>query len=185
MADDAQAPAEGGQYGLDLGVEVERTAWGEWVDPARRAAAAQRFLRLAEIDRLPPTPWAPDSPEARRLNPIVEQLFPDLDTAMAPQNAEMADAFICFVGECFAAYAGGQWIDYEWPDREYSFYDAVNPALRLDTEDEDELTAWFVMESMIGYHREEHEGMFSELAATLNEYAADHEQTKRENSRTS
>lgn len=184
MADDARALSDGDQYGLDLGVEVERTAWGEWVDPARRLAAARRFMRLAEIEDLPESPWAPDSSEARRLNPIVEQLFPDLETAMGPENAEMTDAFICFVGECFIAYAGGQWIDYEWPGRECSFYDAINPALRLDTEDEDELTAWFVMESMIGYHREEHEGMFSEFAAALGEYAADHEQAERDESRT-
>ncbi|MBF6355263.1 hypothetical protein IU449_12035 [Nocardia higoensis] len=156
---------------MDLGVPVERTEWGKWVDPDRREAQVRKFLEHAGISEIPSEPWPEDSAEVRRLNPIVADLFPDMATAMAPENADMADAFICFIGECFIRFAGATWIEYEWFGREHSFYDHVNPALRFDTADEDEITAWYLMDSMIGYAPERYEGMFSEISATVRDYA--------------
>ncbi|MEV6321909.1 hypothetical protein AB0M45_12040 [Nocardia sp. NPDC051787] len=165
---------------MDLGVPVEQTEWGKWVDPARRKAQARKFLDYAGIREIPSEPWPEDSAEVKRLDPIVAELFPDLATAMAPENADMADAFICFIGECFIRFAGAEWVDFEWFGRENSFYDHVNPALRCETEDEDEFTVWGLIDDMIGYHPEGYDGMFSYVAAALREYAADHEEKRRE-----
>ncbi|MFI9413619.1 hypothetical protein [Nocardia gamkensis] len=162
------------QLTMDLGVPVEQTEWGKWVDPDRRKAQAQKFMDYAGISRFPSEPWPEGSAEVERLNPIVAALFPDMATAMASENADMADAFICFIGECFIKFAGAEWIEYEWPGREYTFYEYVNPALRFDTDDEDEMTAWYLMDSMVGYDAEEHDGMFSDMAAAIREYADYH-----------
>ncbi|WP_157129000.1 hypothetical protein [Nocardia amamiensis] len=171
------------QLTMDLGVPVEQTAWGKWVDPDRRKAQAQMFMDHAGISRIPSEPWPEGSAEVKRLDPIVAELFPDMVTAMAPENADMADAFICFIGECFIKFAGAAWIEYEWPGREYTFYEGINPALRFDTDDEDEITAWYLMDSMIGYNPEDHEGMFSDMAAAIREYAGYHDEKRREDSR--
>ncbi|MGW4090890.1 hypothetical protein [Nocardia sp. NPDC004750] len=170
------------QLTIDLGVPVEQTEWGKWVDPDRRKAQAQKFMDHAGISRIPSEPWPEDSAEVKRLDPIVAELFPDMATAMAPENADMADAFICFIGECFTKFAGAEWIEYEWPGKEYTFYEGINPALRFDTYDEDEITAWYLMDSMVGYEPEDHDGMFSDMAATIREYAGYHREKHSEDS---
>lgn len=165
---------------IDLGVPVEQTEWGKWVDPDRRKAQVRKFMERAGISRFPSEPWPEGSAEVKRLDPIVAELFPDMATAMAPEKADMADAFICFVGECFIRFAGAEWTDFEWFGRENSFYDHVNPSLRCDTEDEDEFTVWGLMDDMIDYNREDYDGMFSYIAAALREYAGYHEGKRRE-----
>ncbi|WP_067795553.1 hypothetical protein [Nocardia beijingensis] len=166
------------QLTIDLGVPVEQTEWGKWVDPDRRKAQAQKFMDHAGISRIPSEPWPEDSAEVKRLDPIVAELFPDMATAMAPENADMVDAFICFVGECFIRFAGARWFDCEWFGREYSFYPRVNPAVECDTYDEDEIVMWRLVDSMIGYNPEDHDGMFSYIAAAVREYAYYHEEKR-------
>ncbi|MBF6131142.1 hypothetical protein [Nocardia brasiliensis] len=151
------------QLSMDLG--VEQTAWGKWVDSERRRAQAQKFMDYAGISEIPSEPWPEDSPEIERLDRIVAELFPDLSTAMAPETADMADAFICFMGECFAIFTGAQWRDAPWFGREYSFYDDINPALEYGFADADADTAWGLMKSAIG-------GGFSRTAALMRELAA-------------
>ncbi|MFI6172403.1 hypothetical protein ACIBCN_36880 [Nocardia sp. NPDC051052] len=162
------------QLTMDLG--VERTEWGKWVDPNRRKAQAQKFMDYAGIGEIPAEPWPEDSPEVRRLDPIVAELFPDMATAAAPECADMVDAFICFMGECFVRFTKAEWIEYKWFGREHSFYDHVNPALRFDTLDEDVDTIWGLMESVIEYDADVHDGMFSTLAEIFREYAAYHQE---------
>ncbi|WP_378733668.1 hypothetical protein [Nocardia brasiliensis] len=165
------------QLTMDLG--VERTAWGKWVDPARRKAQARKFMDYAGIRDIPAELWPEGDPELKRLDAVVAELFPDMATAMSPDRADMADAFICFIGECFIRFAGAQWIDFEWFGREKSFYDHVNPALQSDTFDEDVDTAWGLMDDMIGYHPDGYDGMFSYITAALREYANDHQEKRR------
>ncbi|WP_330233570.1 hypothetical protein OHA40_14520 [Nocardia sp. NBC_00508] len=166
------------QLTMDLGVPVEQTEWGKWVDPDRRKAQVRKFMDRAGIREIPSEPWPEDSAEVERLDPIIAELFPDLATAMAPENADMADAFICFIGECCIKFAGAEWMEYKWFGRDNSFYDHVNPALRFDTldADEDVETAWGLMRSMIEFHPEDHDGMFSKMAAILREYAGYHQE---------
>ncbi|MCP2319575.1 hypothetical protein APR12_004944 [Nocardia amikacinitolerans] len=169
-----------GKEQLDFGFEVEQTAWGKWIDADRRQAQMQKFMDHAGIRRIPSEPWAKDSAEVARLNPIVAELFPNMESAMAPENAEMTDAFVCFAGECFVKFAGGRWIDCEWFGRENSFYADVNPAVECDTVDEDEIVLWGLIKDMIDYHPGDHDGMFSYFAAALREYAEYHEEKRRE-----
>ncbi|WP_194831797.1 hypothetical protein [Nocardia sp. XZ_19_369] len=162
------------QLSMDLG--VERTEWGKWVDPERRTAQAQKFMDYAGVTDFPSEPWPEDSSEIKRLNPIVAELFPDMATA---KISDWGDAFICFVGECYVRFAGARWIEWDWADDEDTFYDKVNPALECDTEDEDEISAWALMNDMINYSPNSYDGMFSYAAAALREYATDHEAKRR------
>ena len=174
MGDDAQMT-------MDLGVPVERTEWGKWVDPDRRHAQAQKFMDYAGIDRIPSKLWKKGSAEVKRLNPIVAELFPNIDAAAA--NIDMTDAFICFIGECFIKFAGGRWVDAEWADLNLSLYEHVRPAVACDTFDEDELVMWGEVEDMIGSpRRDDYEGMFSYIVWVLSEYAEDHEEKRCEDS---
>ena len=154
------------QLGLDF--EVQRTDWGKWVDPERRAAQARKFMDRAGIARIPDEPWPTNSPEVRRLDGLVTELFPDMETAMNPENADTADSFICFVGECYIKFVRAQWFDFEWRGRNHSFYDSVNPALRwLEDDTQEEATAWELMEG-VADHAEYGDG-FSLLADEMRE----------------
>lgn len=163
------------QLGLDLGVPVEQTEWGKWIDPDRRAAQVRKFLDHAGLQRIPSKPWPKGSPDVKRLDTIVAELFPDMTTAMAAENAHMADAFICFLGECYIKFAAAQWYDFEWRGREHSFYDHVNPALRFGDDFEDGDTAWSFMESVTA-HSKWGDG-FSLMADELREEYARREPT--------
>ncbi|RJO75090.1 hypothetical protein D5S18_17075 [Nocardia panacis] len=98
------------QIGFDI--DVEQTVWGKWVDPARRAAQVRRFLDRIGLSALPPKVWEFESPEASRIGGVIADLFPDTETAVAPENSDVADQFVCFVGECFIRYAGARWYDH-------------------------------------------------------------------------
>ncbi|WP_433657532.1 hypothetical protein ACQPW1_38320 [Nocardia sp. CA-128927] len=163
------------QLTMDLG--VERTEWGKWVDPERRKAQARKFMDYAGISEIPSEPWPEDSAEVKRLDPIVAELFPDMATAMAPENADMVDAFICFIGACFEKFAGAKFIDEDWFGREHTFYDNVNPALEMGTGDEEDAEiVWALIGRMIDYHPGDHDGMFSYMVAAIREYASYHEE---------
>ncbi|WP_147404268.1 hypothetical protein [Nocardia panacis] len=159
------------QLGFDI--DVEQTAWGKWVDPDRRAAQVRKFLDYAQIPRIPTKPWPEDSPELKQLDTVVERLFPDLATAMAPENADMADAFICFLGECFIKFAGARWEPYEWFGRDKSFYDDVNPMLEYGF-DTDGDTAFGLMKVMIDHYDPADGGMFAGMAEMMREFAEEY-----------
>ncbi|WP_157172001.1 hypothetical protein [Nocardia higoensis] len=154
---------------LSLDFEVQRTAWGDWVDPERRRAQAQKFMDRAGIARIPATPWPADSPEVKRLDALVTELFPDMETATNPENSDTADAFICFVGECYIKFAQAQWFEYRWRGRDHSFYDRVNPGLRWfgDDDAEEGFTMLELMRIVVG-HSEYGDG-FSLLADEMRE----------------
>ncbi|MEU1546897.1 hypothetical protein [Nocardia sp. NPDC005745] len=158
---------------MDLGVQVEQTEWGKWVDPNRRAAQVRKFLDYAGLRDIPSEPWPEGDPELSKLDTVVAELFPDMATAMRAENADMADAFICFMGELFIRYAGAHWEDYEWFGRENSFYDHVNPMLEYGF-DTDGDTAYGLMKLMIDDHDVTDGGMFSGMAEMLREFAEEY-----------
>ncbi|MFF0491861.1 hypothetical protein ACFYTQ_22760 [Nocardia sp. NPDC004068] len=160
------------QMAMDLDVQIDDTsrAWLDWVEPTRQAAQVQKFLERVGLRDIPAQPWPEDSVEVRRLDPVAEELFPNWETATAPESADLTDAFVCFIGECFGRWAHAKWINYEWFGRENSFYERINPALEFDTFDEDVETAFGLVRSIIEYNREDHDGMFSRAAAIFREY---------------
>lgn len=156
------------QLSMDLG--VDQTAWDKWVDADRRRRQAQKFMDYAGIRDIPEVPWSEDDPELEKLDAVVSELFPDMVTAMTPEKSEMADAFICFLGECFIKFAGARWEEYEWFGRENSFYDQVNPILKYGFHTGGD-TAYGLMELMIEDYDPVDGGMFSGMAEMMREFA--------------
>ncbi|MFB8279553.1 hypothetical protein [Nocardia colli] len=155
------------QLTMDLG--VERTEWGKWADPERRAAQLRKFLDHAGLDSLPTDLWPEDSPELQRLNDLCRELFPDPETPYRPENQDMTDAFICFFGACFVKYMEGEWVDHTKYGSDKSFYSGgVNPALRyIDYDgDEDESTIFEYIDSMVDHNIEYGDG-FIHITADL------------------
>jgi len=155
------------QLGLDF--EVQRTDWGNWVDPERRTVQARKFMARAAIARIPATPWPAGSPEGHRLDVLIAELFPDIETAKKPENVDTVDEFICFVGECYTKFARAEWFEYRWRGRDHSFYDNVNPGLRWfrDDDTEEGFTVWELMHIVVD-HSEDGDG-FSLLADEMRE----------------
>ncbi|MGY1867577.1 MULTISPECIES: hypothetical protein [Nocardia] len=170
-------PVDNEQMAMDLGVPVEQTEWGKWVAPDRRAAQVRKFLDHAGLRDIPSEPWPEGAPELSHLDAVVAALFPDMATAMAPENADMADAFICFLGELFIRFAGAHWEDYKWFGRENSFYDHVNPLLEYGF-DADGDTAYGLMTLMIDDYDPAEGGMFSSMAEMLREFADEYSSSR-------
>lgn len=139
-------------------------AWTEWVSPERQLAQARRFLDSATgLTDLPDYPWAADAPELRQLDAYFACVFPDMQTAMAAANSELADQCICLIGVLFISFAGARWEPYEWFGRECSFYDEINPALEYPFTEESD-TAWGLMGFSVRYG-------FSSIAGLVREYS--------------
>lgn len=102
----------------------------------------QKFLERAGLKSLPAEPWPKDASELKAVDAVVVELFPDMETAMSPENADITDEFICFLGAYAIEFCGARRYDEDWFGREYSFYDDVNPALEFGDHDESEFTAW-------------------------------------------
>ncbi|MGW0245492.1 hypothetical protein ACWDYH_02520 [Nocardia goodfellowii] len=99
------------QMTMDLGVEVTRTAWGDWVDPDRLAARVTAFRNRVGLPAFPAEPWDFESVEVIEARNEIEKLFPDVASVALPENAETADEFACFVGHLFVRYLDARWID--------------------------------------------------------------------------
>ncbi|KZM68488.1 hypothetical protein [Nocardia terpenica] len=157
---------DGKQIPMDLGVEIDAKtqAWLDWIAPERQEAQVQRFLEYAGLDAIPSEPWPEGAPELAKLSVVVTELFPTMETAMAPENSDTADMFLCFLGECFIKFTGAKWINAPWFGREYSFYDNINPSLEYGVSDTEGNTAYGLMIDIIEYG-------FSDTAEMLREYS--------------
>lgn len=160
------------QLSMDLGVNIEESAWAKWVDPSRREAQARKFMSYAGIRSIPDELWSySDSPEIiteqQSADDAVAELFPDWDAVKS--NPDMADAFACFLGECFAKYAGAEW--YDSPvGRERSLYDDVNPALVYGFEGSTDHTVWQLFDLMFENRLERDGRMFTVMVDMMGEY---------------
>ncbi|MGF0320640.1 hypothetical protein [Nocardia fluminea] len=153
---------------LTTSVEAVETAqaWTEWVSPERQRSQARKFLDFVGLD-LPDCPWADDAPELRQLDVYCARMFPDMPTATAAANADIADQCICLIGVLFAEFTGARWVPYTWFGRERSFYDEINPLLDYPFTDEGD-TAWGMMVDVVAHG-------FSSVAGLLREYTDRHD----------
>ncbi|WP_024800637.1 hypothetical protein [Nocardia sp. BMG51109] len=126
------------QLTIDLGVQLEdpEAAWKAWFKPVRRAAQTGKFLRRITSDELlieyfmGGLPYLQASPREAEIGDVIAGLFPDMATAMRPENRSLADEFVCFLAEAFEVSTGATLYDDRPTDPARSFYPAINPALR-------------------------------------------------------
>ncbi|AYF76941.1 hypothetical protein D7D52_27600 [Nocardia yunnanensis] len=110
--------------------------WIAWAQPSR--IAAQIDLLFAES--LPmASPEGDPRPDAERFSHdmvgwVCEQfddLFPDWEALTEPDNADLADQFVCYFGEALRALAGGEWFneDYETAPGSVLYDEKFTPAI--------------------------------------------------------
>ncbi|MCP2276931.1 hypothetical protein SAMN04244553_4051 [Nocardia amikacinitolerans] len=122
------------QLSMDLGVEVELTAWDRWVDPERHAAQARELCNRAALPAMPQEPWDFESREVIQLSETIGELLPDLEAVTLPENADTVDQLVCLIGEWFVRYLDARWIDLNkipsgYNDCELSIYRDVKPGI--------------------------------------------------------
>lgn len=127
------------QLSMDLGVEVELTAWDKWVDAERRATQARKLCKRAELPALPQEPWDFESSEVIQLSETIAELFPDMEAVTLPENADNADQLVCLIGEWCIRYLDARWIDLTkiptgYNDCELSIYGDVKPGIAFKFE---------------------------------------------------
>lgn len=112
--------------------DLERwQTWPEWLDfcePDRIDSQVQTFL----TDTIPDVPdgvwW--DTPVLEHIETAVADLFPDVEALTAPGRAEIADQFVCFLGELFVHRAGGLWINVAGDGD--PLYDLIGPSIAFE-----------------------------------------------------
>ncbi|AHH19519.1 hypothetical protein NONO_c47350 [Nocardia nova SH22a] len=91
----------------------ETVTWLNWVEPQRVQRQVDRFvgetLRLVDLPAGPVKWWNP--PLRGRLERAVRHVFPDMEAFTARENREIADQFICFMGDMFIRRADMTWVN--------------------------------------------------------------------------
>lgn len=89
--------------------------WLEWVQPERISAQIEKLftVTLPSVASLPP---APDSDRysdemLEWVGDAFNLLFPDADALYEPDNLDLADQFVCYVGSALVERAGGEWFE--------------------------------------------------------------------------
>ena len=162
-------------FDIQLDARAEQTAWDEWVAPQRRGAQVKKFLERAGLPALPPEPWDFESDEAYRINDVVSELFPDIETVKLPENWDLADQLACTIGAWFVQYINAQWCDMTQyshlsggfnDTRDISLYQNYKPGIVFEFDNWRSCTAEFLVQyviedeflpiielSSVGFHR--------------------------------
>jgi len=119
------------QIGFDIDFDEKTQAWLDWVAPERIRAQIRKFLdETLSLPELPDGPldwWA--APLRSWIEEAVRAIFPDLETLTAPENREIADQFVCFLGDMFIRHTGMEWTNIpEWGTLLYS---DIGPSVRF------------------------------------------------------
>ncbi|WP_030518714.1 hypothetical protein [Nocardia sp. NRRL WC-3656] len=102
------------QIGFDIEFDDKTQAWLDWLEPARMKQAVRTFLADTlnpPVDQ--PNWWEPEVFD--RLGERIAAVFPDFDSLTAPDNREIADQLVRFLGEGFIRRTGMIWVNNpEW-----------------------------------------------------------------------
>ena len=120
------------QLGFEIEFDAKTQAYFEWVAPERMETKIQKFL--AEISEGmsregAETWWNP--PYSTKVMEATLERFGDWETFTAPDNHELADGFIRFLGECFIR----RYDDITWSNhrgRGVPLYDDIGPAVEVN-----------------------------------------------------
>ncbi|KZM70744.1 hypothetical protein [Nocardia terpenica] len=102
------------QLGFDIEYDEKTQAWLDWVAPDHMESRVRAFLAEAapEVDA-DSLWWKP--PQSTQAMEAAHKLFGDWAGFIAPENRELADGFIRFLGECYVRRTGMTWTNRpEW-----------------------------------------------------------------------
>ncbi|MBB5912592.1 hypothetical protein BJY24_001459 [Nocardia transvalensis] len=110
------------QIGFDIDFDEKTQAWLDWLDPGRMNAAVHTFL----IETLEPPVRAENWWEPMvfdQLGEPISAVFPDRETLTAPENHDIADQLVRFLGEAFIRRTGMIWVNNpEWGELLYEHF---------------------------------------------------------------
>ncbi|MEV6340276.1 hypothetical protein AB0M12_36810 [Nocardia vinacea] len=122
----------GEQIGFDIEFDEKTQAWLDWVAPERIESQVNTFvaetLGLTEIGDGPHSWW--NAPLRGRVEKAVRDVFPDLDALTSPENQNIADQFVCFLGDIFIRRTGMVWVND--PERGSLLYSDFGPCVVFD-----------------------------------------------------
>ncbi|MEV3963678.1 hypothetical protein AB0M34_22765 [Nocardia sp. NPDC050193] len=130
--------------------DIDRAAqddpeWVVWSSPERISAAIDKLF----TETLPgiPADWKTRTGSAAPIGPMpvgvdrysdeltlywlsdaFDFFFPDEDVIYEPENRELVDQFVCYIGEYFVRHCGGRWIN----EPEARVWDEFGPTIRYD-----------------------------------------------------
>lgn len=102
MTSDSQdegKPVDDEQIGFDIEFDEQTEAFLDWVAPERMESEVQAFLARVAPDLSDDSQWW-KPPLSTQIMETSAQLFSDWAGFLAPENRELADGLIRFLGEC-------------------------------------------------------------------------------------
>lgn len=119
------------QIGFDIDFDEKTQTWLDWTAPARIQAQVRTFLEeTLSLPDLPAEPldwWA--APLRSRIEEAARAVFPDPDALTAPENRDIADQFVCFLGDMFIRRTGMEWTNI--PEWGAPLYSDIGPCVRF------------------------------------------------------
>ncbi|MEV6325960.1 hypothetical protein AB0M45_33055 [Nocardia sp. NPDC051787] len=116
------------QIGFDIEFDDKTQAFLDWVAPERMELEVRAFLARTVPDVSYELAWW-KPPLSTRIMEVAKDLFGEAGL-VAPENRELADGFIRFLGECYVRRGGLQWTNRpEWGSPLFTDF---GPAVRGD-----------------------------------------------------
>ncbi|MBF6229565.1 hypothetical protein IU470_31320 [Nocardia abscessus] len=88
------------QIGFDIEFDDKTQQFLDWVAPERMESRVQAFLATTVPNMGDDSPWW-KPPLSTQVMDAAKELFGDWAGFIAPENRELADGFIRFLGECY------------------------------------------------------------------------------------
>ncbi|MER7453191.1 hypothetical protein ABTW96_23190 [Nocardia beijingensis] len=117
------------QMGFDIEFDAATEAYLDWVAPERMESGVRAFLAATVPDMADDAAWW-KPPLSTQVMEAAKELFGDWDGFIAPENRELADGFVRFLGECYIRRHG----DITWTNSGKSnspLYPDFGPAVKV------------------------------------------------------
>lgn len=139
--------------------------WVVWSSPERISAAIDKLF----TETLPaiPADWKTRTGSAKPIGPMpvgvdrysdemalywlddaFDYFFPEEDVIYEPDNRELVDQFVCYIGEYFVRHCGGRWIN----DPEMHLFHSFGPTIRYDWTNEGDYPMVLLLDAAAQQH---------------------------------
>ncbi len=128
-------PVNDEQIGFDIEFDDKTQAFLDWVAPERMESGVRAFLAVT-VPHMPDEAqwWHP--PLSRQVMEAAKDLFGDWAGFVAPENRELADGFIRFLGECYVRGAEIiTWTNRPGERKSAQLYTDIAPTVRVIGDD--------------------------------------------------
>ncbi|MGW5139371.1 hypothetical protein ACWEPH_09875 [Nocardia beijingensis] len=123
------------QLGFDIEFDDKTQAFLDWVAPERMESGVRAFLAVTVPDMADEAQWW-QPPLSRQVMEAAKDLFGDWAGFVSPENRELADGFIRFLGECYVRGAEIiTWTNRPGERKSAQLYADIAPTVRVIGDD--------------------------------------------------